>query len=365
MQFGAGNIPDREAGTDRTRSVFLLPQIDINPGILQRVFRDICEEILRHAPEMMRIRHTGHRFLGSSQDRRKSAFLQHPAEFSQHLVQEFLQIQPDRIHLDITGGDLGGLHQILGQMLELSGFFLQDTDIFRGPFIIDLLALQQIRVIDDGSQRSLDIMRHIGDEIRFHPLILHAPVHGFADPFSDIIDRFRQPPVLSVKFPGIDLSGIFAGVDPFDLFDDRVTVDPCAAEQDADDDIRCEHQQEHREPRIIPETEKNGCHDGIEQDKQCVGQERPYDQPCMGSSVDGHAAESLHRSSDQAVLPQHAGTGFPRDPDSSRGKSKIRKERGNRRKYCRQDRIPGRQFIDPADDEEYRKDDQITRKHKP
>ena len=33
--------------------------------------------------------------------------------------------------------------------------------------------------LDDGSQRRLDVVGHIGDKVGFHTLILHADLHGF------------------------------------------------------------------------------------------------------------------------------------------------------------------------------------------
>ena len=63
-------------------------------------------------------------------------------------------------------------------------------------------------------------MGDIGDQIRFHLLILHAGAYRLADTLSDVIDCIRHLTVVPMKRFHIQLIIHFSITDPADSFHD-------------------------------------------------------------------------------------------------------------------------------------------------
>ena len=72
-------------------------------------------------------------------------------------------------------------------------------------FILNVLHFYKVYIIYDRSQRRFDIMRYIGDQIRFHTLILGVFIHRAVQSVTDIVDGVRHLFVCLIKAFGIDL----------------------------------------------------------------------------------------------------------------------------------------------------------------
>ena len=127
-------------------------------------------------------------------------------KFSAGLHQEFSQVQLLHIQCYITGACPGSFHQVIGKLFETLRFLVQHFQIFVYLRIIDLLTLHEIHIIDDGGQRSLQIMRYVGDQICFHLLALYLLLKSIFKSLTQIIDRLRHLPIASGQMLGIDRS---------------------------------------------------------------------------------------------------------------------------------------------------------------
>ena len=108
------------------------------------------------------------------------------------LLYQFHQVNIRHIQLHVAGTGLGGLHQILCQCLQALGFLIQHLQVGCDLGILYLFTLQQIHIIDNGCERRLDIMGHIGYQIRLQAFAFNLLHKGRIQSAADIIDMLSH-----------------------------------------------------------------------------------------------------------------------------------------------------------------------------
>ena len=62
--------------------------------------------------------------------------------------------------------------------------------IFRNGGVLALLLFNEVSIVDDGCQRRLDVMGHIGDQLRLHPLALQPLFHSCRHSLTNAVQVF-------------------------------------------------------------------------------------------------------------------------------------------------------------------------------
>ena len=94
-------------------------------------------------------------------------------KFTTGLHKQFFHINPTDIQHNIARTGPRCLHQIFRQLFEPLGFLIQHNQILIGFFIVQILPFQKVYIVDNRSKRCLQIVGHIGDQIRLHPFTFH------------------------------------------------------------------------------------------------------------------------------------------------------------------------------------------------
>ena len=106
--------------------------------------------------------------------------------------------------LQIAGGGLGCLQQVIQQLFQFPGLSQQHLGILRYMLFSLLCSLcadtvsgilritrhffsDEIRIIDNGSQWGLDVMGHIRDQLRLQMFTLHPLFHGCGNSLADAV----------------------------------------------------------------------------------------------------------------------------------------------------------------------------------
>ena len=62
-----------------------------------------------------------------------------------------------------------------------------------------MFALEQVHIVDNGGQRRLDIVGHVGDQIRLQALALHLLLQGRVQADADVVDVLAHNPLFAVQ----------------------------------------------------------------------------------------------------------------------------------------------------------------------
>ena len=91
---------------------------------------------------------------------------------------------------------LGGIHQVAGQLFQPGALAVQHGDVFLYLRVIHWLGFDQIHIIDDRSQRRLDVVGYIRDQFTFQPFTFHL-----------LFQRRRHTLGNPVQIPGVVFQG--------------------------------------------------------------------------------------------------------------------------------------------------------------
>ena len=80
--------------------------------------------------------------------------------------------------LEVARGRLGGLDQIVDQPPQTLRLADQDPGVLGDLLVFARLVADQTRVVHNGCQRGLEIVRDVGDQLRLHPLRAQPVLHG-------------------------------------------------------------------------------------------------------------------------------------------------------------------------------------------
>ena len=151
-------------------------QIHPCPG--HGVFADVAHQVVQHPPQQPPVGHSHRPRLAQSQHRLQHLVLQPLLILAAHLAQQHVQVRRGRRYRYIPRGCLGRLHQVLRQLPQPLGLPVQHRQILPRRVGGHLLLFQQVHIADDGCQRRLDIVGHVGDQLGFQPLGLHFLLHS-------------------------------------------------------------------------------------------------------------------------------------------------------------------------------------------
>ena len=93
-------------------------------------------------------------------------------EFSQGLVHGFHPVDPRQLHRDVAGGGLAEFNEIVNEPLHPGGLPGQNLQVLL-PVLLAVGLLQKVHIVDDGGQGGLDVVGHVGNELRAHPFGAH------------------------------------------------------------------------------------------------------------------------------------------------------------------------------------------------
>ena len=119
--------------------------------------------------------------------------LQLVREFSQSLVHGFHCVDFRQLHRDIAGGGLAELNEIVNEPLHPGGLPGQDLQVLL-PLLLAVGLLQKVHIVDDGGQGGLDVVGHVGNELRAHPLGAHLLLGRQLDHVTQAVELHRKVP---------------------------------------------------------------------------------------------------------------------------------------------------------------------------
>ena len=80
-------------------------------------------------------------------------------------MEHFYEIKIIHVQCQISGAGLGGFYNILCEYLQPGCLGFQNIQIFQDFRICKILTFQKINVADNGSQRGLQIVGNVGDQL--------------------------------------------------------------------------------------------------------------------------------------------------------------------------------------------------------
>ena len=167
-KFHTGSILDA-----RNSPSILLCQRKIYTRTFQRIAQCVLQKILEHPIKSLPVRRHRYRLLGNQRPYHKRALTNPVIHIRQRLPQELSHIQ--HLHLDrqLARGGLADLKHILHDAAQPLRLFPQNLDILFHMLGQLFLLPQQLRIADDGGERRLDVVGHVGHQFHLHPLALH------------------------------------------------------------------------------------------------------------------------------------------------------------------------------------------------
>ena len=97
------------------------------------------------------------------------------------LLHQTYNVHIHNVQCYISAGRFADLKEILDQQLQPCGFLFQNVNIMTSLLGRQILILQKVHISDDGCQRRLQVMRYVGDQVRFHFLAFYLFVHSLLE----------------------------------------------------------------------------------------------------------------------------------------------------------------------------------------
>ena len=136
--------------------------------------------------------------LGDGAHHRQVLALQLLLVLPQGLVQQLDHPDLLPVHRQGPCGGLAGLHKILGELLEPLGLPVQHVDVLPGGGVGLLRGLQEVHIVDDGGEGGLQVVGHVGDELRLEALALHLLIHRLGQTAGDVVQGLG----VALQIPG-------------------------------------------------------------------------------------------------------------------------------------------------------------------
>ena len=129
----------------------------------------------------------------------KMVFFETLLELSDYLMEHFYEIKIIHVQCQISGAGLGGFYHILCEYFQPGCLGFQNIQIFQNLRICKILTFQKINVADNGSQRGLQIVGNVGDQLGFHSLIFHTVFYSCVKTASNVINIFCNMFIIAPK----------------------------------------------------------------------------------------------------------------------------------------------------------------------
>ena len=163
-----------------------------------RVFRNIYDQVFEDPVRLLAVQPHNELVLRQFPAEVKISLFNLAVIFQSYLLDKIYDIYFHIVHDNALARRLADLKEVFDQHFKPQRLFLQHFDIFF-PFLLVFLIFQKIRISDDRGKRRAQVMGYIRHKLCLHPLILHFLVHGFLEPFLDllqfILDRIEQPDI--------------------------------------------------------------------------------------------------------------------------------------------------------------------------
>ena len=202
VQLSAGDVLEADG-----HMLLVTGRHGVDPGVLQGVFADVAHQIVHDAAEQLAVGIDGDGLLRRAGYQRQAAVGQPVLVFAHDLVEQHGDVRGLQIYRQRAGGRLGRLYQILRQLLQAAALTIQHGDVLPGGFRLHVLLLQQVHVVDDGCQRSFDVMGHVGDQFSLHALSPGLLLHGLLHAGAQVVHALAVALEVADEPPGVDVLG--------------------------------------------------------------------------------------------------------------------------------------------------------------
>ena len=133
------------------------------------------------------------RLLRLAEQGRQLRGLQLVREFPQGLIHGFHRVDFRQLQGDVAGGGLAQLDEIINEPLHPGGLPGQDLQVLL-PVLLAVGLLQKVHIVDDGGQGGLDVVGHVGNKLRAHPLGAHLLLGRQLDHVTQAVELHRKVP---------------------------------------------------------------------------------------------------------------------------------------------------------------------------
>ena len=202
VQLSAGDVLEADG-----HMLLVTGRHGVDPGVLQGVFADVAHQIVHDTAEQLAVGIDGDGLLRRAGYQRQAAVGQPVLVFAHDLVEQHGDVRGLQIYRQCAGGRLGRLHQILRQLLQAAALTIQHSNVLPGSFRLHVLLLQQVHVVDDGCQRSFDVMGHVGDQFSLHALSPGLLLHGLLHAGAQVVHALAVALEVADEPLGVDVLG--------------------------------------------------------------------------------------------------------------------------------------------------------------
>ena len=186
---------------------FIIPfhRIHIDPRSRHRIFYYVDVKVLQHTPDSPAVCADHQRFAAQGAYQRQVPVSEPFVKLPVDLLYQLVQVQIHKLQLDISRTDFRRLHKVFCQLLQSLRFRVENVNISLDLRVADILTFQKIHIVNDGGQRRLNVMRHIGNQIRFQAFTLHLLLNRRLEAFSHIVDRLSHFKVVAFQRRQVNL----------------------------------------------------------------------------------------------------------------------------------------------------------------
>ena len=167
--------------------------VDVEPGAGLGVLDGVAEKVTHSPPQEPPVGVDVEGLLRLAEQGRQPRGLQLVREFSQGLVHGFHCVDFRQLQGDVAGGCLAELNEIVNEPLHPAGLPGQDLQVLL-PVLLAVGLLQKVHIVDDGGQRGLDVVGHVGNELRAHPFGAHLLLGRQLDHVTQAVELHRKVP---------------------------------------------------------------------------------------------------------------------------------------------------------------------------
>ena len=172
--------------------IFFQLQIRVYPCSRHGILGCISENILQNSPHSSPVYMNNRRFCRQIDDHFQIPCLKLLSHLTFRLLDHLHKIYIHILQRNIPTAYLGCLNNVFRQCLQPLCFRLQYIQIALDLWICNIRLLQDRYIINDRSQRCLDIMWYIRDQIRLKTLIFHCLFYGHMESVGNSIDHLCQ-----------------------------------------------------------------------------------------------------------------------------------------------------------------------------
>ena len=179
--FVAGDVPNHHRDQAAPGGVGLGGQVHVHPGALQGVLVAVANQVLEHPVQPLAVGVDQHGRVGDVHPPGQGGLPQILLHLAEGLLQQLADVQVLQIQGDVPRGRLGHLEHVLDNVVQPVGLLGDGLDVVHHVGRQVRLSFQQLHIADDGGQRRLDVVGHVGDKLHLGAVGLNALLHRLLD----------------------------------------------------------------------------------------------------------------------------------------------------------------------------------------